>query len=92
MCSESGVFCILIHLYHVEIKYFIQVMLKLLFYRSTAQLENFNNLILMYSGKRLAYSPPVYRARNQLAALDYNANVDREVKRKLDGTVQSILI
>lgn len=63
-------------------------MLKLQCYRSTAELENFNNLILMYSGKRFAYSPPVYRARNQLAALDYNANVDRKMKRKLDGTVQ----
>lgn len=40
----------------------------------------------MYSGKRFAYSSPVYLARNQLAALDYNANVDREVKRKMDGT------
>ncbi|XP_062581910.1 uncharacterized protein LOC134243692 [Saccostrea cucullata] len=57
-------------------------------FRSTAELENFNNLILMYSGKRFAYSPPVYRARSQLAALDYNANVDREVKRKSDGTIQ----
>ena len=69
-------------------KYFIHVMLKLLFYRSTAELENFNNLILTNSGKRFANYPPVYRARNQLAALDYNANVDREVKRKMDGTIR----
>lgn len=57
-------------------------------FRSTAELENFNNLILMYSGKRFAFSPPVYNARCQLAALDYNANVDREVKRNPDGSVQ----
>nr|XP_022301675.1 uncharacterized protein LOC111109742 [Crassostrea virginica] len=57
-------------------------------FRSTAELENFNNLILMYSGKRFAFSPPVYRARNLLAALDYNANVDREVKRNSDGSIQ----
>ncbi|XP_055999261.1 uncharacterized protein LOC125649364 [Ostrea edulis] len=56
--------------------------------RSTAELETFNNLILMYCGKRFAFSPPVYRARSQLAALDYNNNVDRMVKRNLDGTVQ----
>lgn len=31
-----------------------------LYFRSTAELENFNNLILMYSGKRFAFSPPVY--------------------------------
>jgi hypothetical protein len=60
-----------------------------LFYsRSTGDLENFNNLILMYSGKRFAYSPPVYRARSQLAALDYNAHIDRETKKKPDGTIQ----
>ncbi|XP_055998952.1 uncharacterized protein LOC130047616 [Ostrea edulis] len=57
-------------------------------FRSTAELETFNNLILMYCGKRFAFSPPVYRARSQLAALDYNNNVDRMVKRNLDGTVQ----
>nr|XP_034319558.1 uncharacterized protein LOC117687331 [Crassostrea gigas] len=69
-------------------KRFLKAIPYYLNFRSTAELENFNNLILMYSGKRFAYSPPVYRARNQLAALDYNANVDREVKRKMDGTVQ----
>jgi hypothetical protein len=42
----------------------------------------------MYSGKRFAFSSPVYRARSQLAALDYNNNVDRVVKRNADGTVQ----
>ncbi|XP_048768864.2 uncharacterized protein LOC125675325 [Ostrea edulis] len=57
-------------------------------FRSTGEVENFNNLILMYSGKRFAYSPPVYRARSQLAALDYNAHMDRETKRKPDGTIQ----
>lgn len=60
-----------------------------LYFRSTAELENFNNLILMYSGKRFAFSPPVYNARCQLAALDFNANVDREVNRNHDGSEYS---
>ncbi|XP_069107077.1 uncharacterized protein [Argopecten irradians] len=54
-------------------------------FRSTAELENFQQHILMYAAKRFAYSPPVYAARNQLAALDYNANVGRAVKVNKDG-------
>lgn len=45
--------------------------------RSTAELESFNNLILMYAGKRFAYIPPVYRARCLLAAIDHNYHLQR---------------
>ncbi|XP_061184554.1 uncharacterized protein LOC133192579 [Saccostrea echinata] len=44
--------------------------------------------MLMYSSKRLAYTPPAYRARSLLAALDYNENVDREPVVNKDGTVR----
>lgn len=57
-------------------------------FRSTAELESFHNHLLMYSSKRYAYSPPVYRARNLLAALDYNKNVDRQPIRNKDGTLR----
>ncbi|KAH3725108.1 hypothetical protein DPMN_050938 [Dreissena polymorpha] len=46
-------------------------------FRSTADIEGFHQHILMYCAKRYAYTPPVYRARNLLAALDNNMNVDR---------------
>lgn len=81
----SKTFCSIVKLlfiFKVNIYFFI------ISFRSTGEVENFNNLILMYSGKRFAYSPPVYRARSQLAALDYNAHMDRETKRKPDGTIQ----
>lgn len=44
--------------------------------RSTAELEGFHQHLLMNCSKRFAYTPPVYRARNRLAALDHNMNVD----------------
>jgi hypothetical protein len=46
-------------------------------FRSTAELEAFNNLILMYAGKRFSYTPPVYRARCLLAAIDNNHHLQR---------------
>lgn len=54
--------------------------------RSTAELENFQNHILMYAAKRFAYSPPVYRARNLLAALDYNEHIERGSLLNKDGS------
>ncbi|XP_022339797.1 uncharacterized protein LOC111134747 [Crassostrea virginica] len=57
-------------------------------FRSTAELESFHNHLLMYSSKRYAYTPPVYRARCILAALDYNENVDRQPIINKDGTVR----
>ena len=55
-------------------------------FRSTAELENFQNHILMYTSKRFAYSPPVYRARNLLAALDYNEHISRGSRINRDGS------
>jgi hypothetical protein len=34
-------------------------------FRSTSELENFQNLILKYASKRNSYKPPAYRARNE---------------------------
>ncbi|CAC5419719.1 unnamed protein product [Mytilus coruscus] len=55
---------------------------------STSELENFQNLILMYASKRHSYSPPVYRARNRLAAIDHNAHAEREVMKNRDGSLR----
>lgn len=57
-------------------------------FRSTAELESYHNHMLMYSSKRYAYTPPVYRARSILAALDYNENVNREPIMNRDGTIR----
>ncbi|XP_049428865.1 uncharacterized protein LOC125886583 [Epinephelus fuscoguttatus] len=40
--------------------------------RTISDLETFHNHILMYAGKRFAFSSAVYEARTLLAALDYN--------------------
>lgn len=56
--------------------------------RSTAELEGFHQHLLMYCAKRFAYSPPVYRARNLLAALDHNNNCERAVQLNKDGTTR----
>ncbi|XP_069133173.1 uncharacterized protein [Argopecten irradians] len=56
-------------------------------FRMTADIEVFNNLILMYCAKRFAYSPPAYRTRNQLAALDNNFHIDRQLKLNKKGEV-----
>ncbi|XP_059917444.1 uncharacterized protein LOC132464840 [Gadus macrocephalus] len=61
---------------------------KFLSFRSTAELESFHNHILMYASKRFSFSPPVYKARTLLAALDYNHHVHRPVKRKADGSIE----
>lgn len=54
--------------------------------RSTAALENFQNLILKYTSKQYSYTPPVYNARNLIAALDHNSNCDRDISRKKNGS------
>ena len=41
-------------------------------HRTTSDLENFQNHILMYASKRMAYTPLVYKTRTLLAAIDYN--------------------
>lgn len=55
-------------------------------FRSTVELENFQNLILAYASKRHSYSPPVYRVRNRLAALDHNGHVERPLMTNKDGS------
>ncbi|XP_071950042.1 uncharacterized protein [Antedon mediterranea] len=57
-------------------------------FRGTAELENFHQCILMYAAKRFHYSPPMYKVRNLLAALDYTANHQREIKKNKDGTTR----
>lgn len=57
-------------------------------YRSTADLESFQNHILMYANKRTAFSPPVFEARTILAAMDYNFHKDRPDSLKSDGGKQ----
>ncbi|XP_052285882.1 uncharacterized protein LOC127881787 [Dreissena polymorpha] len=56
--------------------------------RSTAELETLNSLVLMYAAKRFSYTPPVYRARNLLAALDHNYHLQREQKLNKDGSAR----
>ncbi|KAF3833297.1 hypothetical protein F7725_026962 [Dissostichus mawsoni] len=63
---------------------------KYLRFRSTADLESFNNHILMYASKRFSFSPTVYAARTLLAGLDYNHHIHRPAKRKEDGSIQYI--
>ncbi|XP_069108222.1 uncharacterized protein [Argopecten irradians] len=64
-----------------NIKYYLN-------FRSTASLESFNQLILMYAAKRYSYTPPVYKARCQLAAIDNNYHADRDVKISKDGSTR----
>jgi hypothetical protein len=59
-------------------------------FRSTSELENFQNLILKYASKRNSYKTPAYRVRNELAALDHNAHCGRAVMTNKDGTIGSI--
>lgn len=59
---------------------------KYLRFRSTADLESFQNHILMYASKRFAFTPPVYEARVILAALDYNFHLGRPTRQRADGS------
>ncbi|KAI8502456.1 hypothetical protein Bbelb_200440 [Branchiostoma belcheri] len=61
---------------------------KYLRFRTTSDLESFQNHLLMYASKRYAFSPPVYEARCQLAALDYNEHKDRAVWKAKDGHIK----
>jgi hypothetical protein len=57
-------------------------------FRSTSELENFQNLILKYASKRNSYKLPAYQARNELAAIDDNAHCGRAVMTNKDGTIR----
>ncbi|KAG5281254.1 hypothetical protein AALO_G00069120 [Alosa alosa] len=61
---------------------------KYLHFRSTVDLESFQNHILMYTSKRTAFSPPVFEARMLLAAIDYNYHKDCPELCKSDGSKQ----
>ncbi|XP_069135269.1 uncharacterized protein [Argopecten irradians] len=54
-------------------------------FRHTGELENFHENILMYAAKRFAYSYPMYKARNQLAAIDYQKHKDRQHAKTKSG-------
>ncbi|XP_062380313.1 uncharacterized protein LOC134068643 [Sardina pilchardus] len=58
---------------------------KFLRFRSTSHLESFQNHILMYASKRLAFPPQGYQSRVLLAALDYNFNCMRPTYRTAEG-------
>ncbi|KAK7128318.1 hypothetical protein R3I94_016778 [Phoxinus phoxinus] len=60
---------------------------KFLTFRTTSQLESFQNHILMYAAKRFAFSYETYEARTFLAALDYNHHNHRPVHVNNKGQV-----
>ncbi|XP_045924713.1 zinc finger protein 502-like [Micropterus dolomieu] len=53
--------------------------------RSAADLEAFQNHILMYISKRSTFTPAVYEARVLLAALDYNFHRNRPTMKTAEG-------
>lgn len=57
-------------------------------FRSNDVCENVNSLVLKYASKRIAHSYDAYKARNQLAALDYQMHKDRPLKRTKDGKIE----
>ncbi|KAK3090502.1 hypothetical protein FSP39_012352 [Pinctada imbricata] len=50
-----------------------------------SRIGNFHTHILMYAAKRFAYTPPVYKARSQLAAIDYNEHIERPAALTKEG-------
>ncbi|XP_060561175.1 uncharacterized protein LOC132720945 [Ruditapes philippinarum] len=57
-------------------------------FRHTEDLESFHEHILMYCAKRFAYTHPVYKARNYLACIDYQAHKDRGLLRNKKGEIR----
>lgn len=70
----------------------IYIYVCVFFCRTTADIEGFHQLILMYCAKRFAYTPPVYRARNILAAIDHNMHCDRPMVHHKDGSLRYCFI
>ncbi|XP_053383442.1 uncharacterized protein LOC128546184 [Mercenaria mercenaria] len=54
----------------------------------TGELETFHEAILMYCAKQYAYTYPIYKARNTLAALDYQHHKDRPLLKIKTGEPQ----
>ncbi|XP_077363165.1 uncharacterized protein LOC144007387 [Festucalex cinctus] len=71
----------------VLIRRWLKDLEKFITFRTTHKLESFQNHILMYAGKRFAFSPPVYEACTLLAALDYNHHNRRPVHINSKGKV-----
>ncbi|XP_056002382.1 uncharacterized protein LOC125661398 isoform X2 [Ostrea edulis] len=69
-------------------KQFLKNVHYFLNFRSTANLEIFNNHIWVHASERLTYTSAVYRARNILAALDYNSSVDLPSATNEDGSTR----
>lgn len=59
-------------------------------FRHTGELESFHEQILMYAAKRFAYVFPMYRARNQLAVLDYQHHKDRQAVATKEGETRYV--
>jgi hypothetical protein len=57
-------------------------------FRSTGELEIFQNVFLMYASKRHSYRPPAYRVSNLMAALDHNSHVERPVILNQNGNIK----
>nr|XP_055049509.1 uncharacterized protein LOC129435004 isoform X2 [Misgurnus anguillicaudatus] len=66
-------------------KRWLTLVKKFINFRTTSDLESFQNHILMYAAKRMAYSPFVYKTRTLLAAIDYNKHNQRLPARNRDG-------
>ncbi|XP_063076603.1 uncharacterized protein LOC134466651 isoform X1 [Engraulis encrasicolus] len=60
---------------------------KFLNFRTTSDLENFQNHILMYASKRMSYTPFVYKTRTLLAAIDYNKHNGRRPAQNREGKI-----
>lgn len=59
------------------------MVINFLFWQEHSYLRNFQNLILKYTPRQHSYTPLVYKARNLIAALDYNSNCERFKKKKV---------
>ncbi|XP_029948188.1 uncharacterized protein LOC115388988 isoform X2 [Salarias fasciatus] len=58
---------------------------KFINFRSTSDLESFQNHVMMYTAKRMSYTLDIYKARTCLAAIDYNKHNRRGPARNKDG-------
>lgn len=53
--------------------------------QTTSELESFNSHLLMYAAKRQSFTYGVYKARCQLAAIDYMMHLERPYKTNKKG-------
>ncbi|XP_045919380.1 uncharacterized protein LOC123979492 [Micropterus dolomieu] len=68
----------------VQEKRWLKNVKKFINFRTTSDMENFQNHILMYAGKRYSYNAAVYCTRTVLAAIDYNCHNRRLPSRNRD--------